>query len=69
MFIAIHSFFCFFEELFLKEQKGSENMKASYNLEEISLEEAYKLYEKGFYLELTKNLLDEPYFIINREED
>lgn len=44
-------------------------MKVSYNLEEITLEEAYKLYEKGFYLELTKDLLDEPLFILNKEED
>ena len=38
-------------------------------VEEISLEDTYELYEKGFYLELTKDLLDEPLFIVNREED
>lgn len=44
-------------------------MKSYYRLEEINLEQAYKLYEKGFYLELTKDLLDEPIFIVNREEE
>ncbi len=34
----------------------------------ITLEQAYKLPEKGFILTLTKDLLDEPIFIISKKD-
>ena len=47
MFIAIRSFFCFLEESFFKEQKGSDSMNyVKIHSTEITLEQCEELYKK-----------------------